>query len=48
MEAVWKLVSDGAVRPHVHAVYSLERWRDAFAEMEQRRVVGRVIIDPSQ
>ncbi|MGB3627169.1 MAG: NADPH:quinone oxidoreductase family protein [Henriciella sp.] len=47
MEAVWKLVADQAVTPHVHAVYSLDDWRQAFAEMEERRVVGRVIIDPS-
>lgn len=47
MEAVWKLVDDRSVRPHVHAVYSLGDWRKAFADMEERRVVGRVIIDPS-
>ncbi|WP_084396834.1 NADPH:quinone oxidoreductase family protein [Henriciella aquimarina] len=48
MEAVWKLVADGAVHPYVHGVYSLDDWRKAFMEMEERRVVGRVIIDPSQ
>ncbi|WP_300378377.1 NADPH:quinone oxidoreductase family protein [Henriciella sp.] len=48
MEAVWKLVSEKAVRPHVHGIYSLNDWREAFGEMDQRRVVGRVIIDPSQ
>ena len=48
MEAVWDLVARQAVRPHVHAVYGLDDWRKAFADMEERRVVGRVIIDPSQ
>ncbi|MEQ8559271.1 MAG: NADPH:quinone oxidoreductase family protein [Henriciella sp.] len=48
MEAVWDLVARRAVRPHVHGIYSLDDWREAFAEMEERRVVGRVIIDPSQ
>ena len=48
MEAIWDLVARRAVRPHVHGVYSLEDWRKAFAEMEERRVVGRVIIDPSR
>lgn len=48
MDAIWDLVARKAVRPHVHGVYPLEAWRSAFAEMEERRVVGRVIIDPSQ
>ncbi|MEQ9317004.1 MAG: NADPH:quinone oxidoreductase family protein [Henriciella sp.] len=47
METVWQLVADKAVKPHVHGVYSLDNWRKAFAEMEERRVVGRVIIDPT-
>lgn len=47
MEAVWELVSSKAVTPHTHGVYALADWRQAFAEMDQRRVVGRVIIDPS-
>ena len=47
MEAVWKLIEDKSVTPHAHGVYSLDDWRKAFAEMEERRVVGRVIIDPS-
>ena len=48
MEAVWKLVADKAVTPHVHGVYGLADWREAFSEMDERRVVGRVIIDPSR
>ncbi|MEE2878228.1 MAG: zinc-binding dehydrogenase, partial [Pseudomonadota bacterium] len=48
MEAIWDLVARRAMRPQVHGVYSLEDWRKAFAEMEERRVVGRVIIDPSR
>ena len=47
MEAVWGLVARKAVRPHIHGIYSLEDWRKAFAEMEERRVVGRVIIGPA-
>ena len=47
MEAVWKLIEEKSVTPHAHGVYSLDDWRKAFAEMEERRVVGRVIIDPS-
>ncbi|MCH2458076.1 MAG: NADPH:quinone oxidoreductase family protein [Henriciella sp.] len=47
MEAVWKLIEEKSVTPHAHGVYALDDWRTAFAEMEERRVVGRVIIDPS-
>lgn len=47
MQAVWKLIEEKSVTPHAHGVYSLDDWRTAFAEMEERRVVGRVIIDPS-
>nr|WP_267905913.1 NADPH:quinone oxidoreductase family protein [Henriciella pelagia] len=48
MEAVWRLVADGAVKPHVHRIYALDDWRTAFSDMEERRVVGRVVIDPSR
>ena len=48
IEAVWKLVAEKAIKPHAHKIYALDDWRDAFAEMDQRRVVGRVIIDPSK
>ncbi len=47
MEAVWTLVGNKSVRPHVHKIYALDDWREAFADMDERRVVGRVIIDPS-
>lgn len=46
LDAVWRLVADGAVRPRVHGVFALEDWRDAFAEIERRRTVGRVILAP--
>ena len=52
------LLADGAAREHrgeqehrgeLHPEHGRDDdWRDAFAEMDQRRVVGRVIIDPSK
>jgi NADPH2:quinone reductase len=48
MDEVWRLIGEKKATPHVHGVYGLDDWRKAFAEMEERRVVGRVIIDPSQ
>ena len=45
--AIWQLAAEGKIRPHVHDVLPLSAWRDAFAIMQERRVVGRVILDPS-
>lgn len=47
LAAIWQMAADGKINPHVHAVYPLSQWRDAFAVMENRQVVGRVVIDPS-
>lgn len=44
--AIWALAEAGRLTPHVHASLSLDRWRDAFEEMRNRRVVGRVVIAP--
>ena len=44
--AIWALAEAGRLTPHVHASLSLDRWRDAFEEMRDRRVVGRVVIAP--
>jgi NADPH2:quinone reductase len=46
-EAIWKLASEGKITPHVHATLALEQWREAFRQMQDREVVGRIIIDPS-
>ena len=46
LEAVWTLAGAGKITPRVHACLPLENWRDAFAEMDTRKVVGRVIIAP--
>ncbi|MEM5517224.1 NADPH:quinone oxidoreductase family protein [Henriciella sp. AS95] len=48
LDEVWRLVGERAVTPHVHGVYALDDWRKAFEEMDGRRVIGRVIIDPSK
>jgi NADPH2:quinone reductase len=36
----------GQLTPRVHAELPLDRWRDAFAMMARREVVGRVVIAP--
>ncbi len=45
-EAVWKLASDGAIRPRVHATFPLAAWRDAFELLARRRVIGKAVIRP--
>jgi NADPH2:quinone reductase len=44
LAAVCKLHARGAIRPRVHAVYPFERWREALAEVEDRRTIGRVVL----
>ncbi|HJV42056.1 NADPH:quinone oxidoreductase family protein [Caulobacter sp.] len=45
-EAVWKMANEGVIRPHVHAEVPLERWREAFELLSQRKVVGKAVIVP--
>ncbi|MDR3372937.1 MAG: NADPH:quinone oxidoreductase family protein [Ancalomicrobiaceae bacterium] len=36
----------GALKPHIHAVYPLERTGEALAELAARRVIGKIIVKP--
>ncbi|MBB5691306.1 NADPH:quinone oxidoreductase family protein [Roseomonas alkaliterrae] len=36
----------GALRPEVHAAFPLERFREAMAEVRERRSAGRVVLRP--
>lgn len=44
--AIWALAEAGRLRPRVHVEVPLDRWRDAFALMAARQVVGRAVIVP--
>jgi NADPH2:quinone reductase len=44
--AIWRMADEGVIRPHVHAELPLERWREAFALLSERRVVGTAVIVP--
>jgi NADPH2:quinone reductase len=44
--AIDALAAEGRIRPHVHAVLDLSDWRDAFAMIERREVVGKVVLRP--
>ncbi|WP_369405659.1 NADPH:quinone oxidoreductase family protein [Sphingomonas mali] len=43
-DAIWALAGAGRINPLVHAVVPLEQWREAFAMMSDRRLVGKVVI----
>ena len=47
LETVWELAGSGAISPYVHAELPLSEWRAAFAMMEDRELVGRVIVNPN-
>lgn len=44
--AIDGLAADGQVRPHVHAALDLADWRAGFAMLEERAVVGKVVLRP--
>jgi NADPH2:quinone reductase len=41
------LFAAGRVRPHVSAVYPLDRTADALRDMADRRALGKIVIDPT-
>ena len=41
-----RMADEGVIRPHVHAELPLERWREAFALLAGRKVVGKAVIVP--
>ncbi len=45
-ESVWRLAEEGRIRPRVHAELRLDRWREAFDLLADRRVVGKAVIRP--
>ncbi|MBA3942226.1 MAG: NADPH:quinone oxidoreductase, partial [Sphingopyxis sp.] len=44
--AIDALAADGRIRPHVHAALDLADWREGFATLERREVVGKVVLRP--
>ena len=48
LATIWRMAAQGDIHPYVHATLPLEQWREAFALMQSRQLVGRVVIDPSQ
>jgi len=44
--AIDALATEGKIRPHVHAMLDLADWREGFAMLERREVVGKVVLIP--
>ena len=42
---LWKLASEGLLRPHVSHVLPLENWVEAMALLTERKVVGKAVLD---
>jgi NADPH2:quinone reductase len=45
-EVIWRWAAEGKTRPAVFAELPLERWREAFELMRDRRLVGKVVLRP--
>ncbi len=46
LRSIAELASSGRIRPHVCATFPLERTRDAMRLLEERRVIGKVVVSP--
>jgi NADPH2:quinone reductase len=44
--AIWRLAEEGKTHPRVHAELPLDRWREAFDLLAERRVIGKAVIRP--
>ncbi len=45
-EQIWRWAAEGRTRPTIFAELPLENWREAFALMRERRLVGKVVLRP--
>ena len=43
---IWRWAAEGRTRPTVFAELPLQRWREAFELMRDRRLVGKVVLRP--
>lgn len=45
-EDVLALAAEGRLKPHLDRVLPLSRWREAFEAMAERRVIGKIVLEP--
>ena len=46
MFAITKLLAEKKIRPHIHARFALARAVDAMRTLQDRSVIGKVVIEP--
>jgi NADPH2:quinone reductase len=46
IEAIDRLLAEGNIRPHIHARFPLDRVVDAMRTLQDRSVIGKVIVEP--
>ena len=46
VEQIWTWARDGETRPYVHAALPLEQTIDGFRMLQNRKVTGKLIINP--
>jgi NADPH2:quinone reductase len=46
MDAIMRLLAERKIHPHVHARFPLERAVDAMRTLQDRSVIGKVIVEP--
>jgi NADPH:quinone reductase len=46
MDIVWEMLHERRLKPRVHKSFALDEWRAAFALMEDRQVIGKVVLCP--
>ena len=44
MRELARLLDEGRVRPHVDSVFALADWRAAFARMQAREMIGKIVL----
>jgi NADPH2:quinone reductase len=46
LDIIWRMGADGSLAPHVCAELPLDRWREAYDLLADRKVVGKAVIRP--
>ena len=46
LDAIWGMAEEGKLNPRVHAELPLERWREAYDLLGDRKVVGKAVLVP--
>ena len=46
MSELFDFFETGKIKPHVAAQYSLDDFLPAFAELSERRAIGKVVLKP--